>query len=65
MGLSGVLVQHLDAVGRSRMLRVLRGLPQGSVLVVSQANGELAGMFDLVDQVVKDAHTATLLPGAD
>lgn len=57
----GVFVQHLDAAGRSRMLAVLRALGAGSVLVVSQANGELAGMFDLVDTVVRDARTASVV----
>lgn len=53
-------VQHLDGEGQARVVALLKGLPQSTVLVVSQAHSVLAGSFDLVDWVIKQRDGATL-----
>lgn len=42
------------------MLTVLRGLPHGTILLVSQAYSDVAEGFDLVDLVVKQDDAATV-----
>jgi len=42
------------------VVAMLKGLPQSTVLVVSQAHSLLAGTFDLVDWVVKQRDSATV-----
>ncbi|XP_073389591.1 uncharacterized protein [Physcomitrium patens] len=54
------VLQHLDGEGQARVVAMLKGLPQSSVLVVSQAHSLLAGTFDLVDWVIKQRDTATV-----
>jgi hypothetical protein len=53
-------LQHLDGEGQARVVMILKGLPQSTVLVVSQAHSLLAGTFDLVDWVIKQHDTATV-----
>ncbi|CAK9226938.1 unnamed protein product [Sphagnum troendelagicum] len=54
------VLQHLDGEGQARVVMILKGLPQSTVLVVSQAHSLLAGTFDLVDWVIKQHDTATV-----
>jgi hypothetical protein len=53
-------LQHLDGEGQARVVMILKGLPQSTVLVVSQAHSLLAGTFELVDWVIKQHDTATV-----
>lgn len=54
------VLQHLDGEGQARVVAMLKGLPQSSVLVVSQAHSLLAGTFDCVDWVIKQRDSATV-----
>lgn len=54
------VLQHLDGEGQARVVAMLKGLPQTTVLVVSQAHSLLAGTFDLVDWVIKQRDSATV-----
>ncbi|KAG0619717.1 hypothetical protein M758_4G159600 [Ceratodon purpureus] len=54
------VLQHLDGEGQARVVAMLKGLPQTTVLVVSQAHSLLAGTFDLVDWVIKQRDNATV-----
>ncbi|KAL2632582.1 hypothetical protein R1flu_004061 [Riccia fluitans] len=54
------VLQHLDSEGKARVVSVLKGLPQGTVLLVSQTYGDVADYFDLVDIVVKENDTVRI-----
>lgn len=47
-------LQQLDAAGCAQVAGLLRGLRHDSVLVVGQAGGYAAQVFDVVDVVVKE-----------
>lgn len=53
-------MQHLDSEGKARVVEVLKGLRQGTILLVSQTHGDVADAFDLVDVVVKQNDTARI-----
>ncbi|CAM6128294.1 unnamed protein product [Calypogeia fissa] len=54
------VLQHLDGEGKARVVEVLKGLQQGTILLVSQTHGDVADAFDLVDVVVKQNDTARI-----
>ena len=57
------MLQQLDEEGKGRVGRVLRNLPQSSVLVVAQADSYLTRIVDDVDVVVKHNGCALLESG--
>ena len=54
------VLQQLDEEGCARVARVLRSLPQATVLLVGQSEGFAARTFDAVDVVVKRGGVCTL-----
>ena len=58
------VLQQLDGEGKARVGKVLRNLPQKSVLVVGQADSYLTRVVDNVDTVVKRNGCSTVLNGA-
>ncbi|BBN06555.1 hypothetical protein MPTK1_3g22150 [Marchantia polymorpha subsp. ruderalis] len=54
------VLQHLDSEGKARVVAVLKGLPQRTILLVSQTHGDVADAFDLVDVVLKENDTARI-----
>ncbi|KAJ7549384.1 hypothetical protein O6H91_07G051300 [Diphasiastrum complanatum] len=54
------VLQHLDSEGKARVAAVLKGLPQRTILVVSQTHSDVTDSFDVVDMVIKRNDTATV-----
>lgn len=57
------MLQQLDEEGKGRVGKVLRNLPQTTVLVVAQADSYLTRIVDDIDLVVKRNGCATVVDG--
>ena len=48
-----ILLKNLNSEGKAREVEVLKGLRQGTILLVSQTHSIVPYAFDLVDVVIK------------